>query len=172
MEETKEDMTNQKSGRQMTTYSAEMKLSLLAEYREVADTISIARFAREHDLSLGTFYGWMKKATDYFMSDRDSFLLFTGDERAPLDNSEAERTVKPYALARRNFLFVRGRNGGDCSAIAMTMIQNAYINDIEPMSYLELLLTDAYKDNSGDLPWLTTTKDRIAAMMASKAERK
>ena len=46
----------------MTTYSAEMKLSLLAEYREVADTISIARFAREHDLSLGTFYGWMKKA--------------------------------------------------------------------------------------------------------------
>ena len=48
----------------------------------------------------------------------------------------------------------------------MTMIQNAYINDIEPMSYLELLLTDAYKDNSGDLPWLTTTKDR---MMASKA---
>ena len=114
----------------------------------------------------------MKKAADYFLRDRDSFLLFTRDGRAPLDNFEAERTVKPYALARRNFLFVRGRNGGDCSAIAMTMIQNAYINDIEPMSYLELLLTDAYKDNSGDLPWLTTTKDRIAAMMASKAERK
>ena len=62
MEETKEEVFNQKSGRQMTTYSTEMKLSLLAEYREVADTISIARFAREHDLSLGTFYGWMKKA--------------------------------------------------------------------------------------------------------------
>ena len=172
MEETKEDVTNQKLGRQLTTYSAEMKLSLLTEYRKVADTISISRFAREHDLSLGTFYGWMKKAADYFLRDRDSFLLFTRDGRAPLDNSEAERTVKPYALARRNFLFVRGKNGGDCSAIAMTMIQNAYINDIEPMSYLELLLTDAYKDNSGVLPWLTTTKDRIAAMMASKAERK
>ena len=62
MEETKEDVTNQKSGRQMTTYSAEMKLSLLAEYREVAGTVSIARFAREHNLSFGTFYGWMKKA--------------------------------------------------------------------------------------------------------------
>ena len=60
MEETKEDMTNQKSGRQMTTYSAEMKLSLLTEYKEVADTISIARFAREHDLPFDTFYGWMK----------------------------------------------------------------------------------------------------------------
>ena len=168
MEETKEEVSNKKSGRQMTTYSAEMK----SEYREVADTVSIARFAREHDLSLGTFYGWMKKAADHFLRGRDSFLLFTRDGRAPLDNSEAERTVKPYALARRNFLFVRGRNGGDCSAITMTMIQNAYINDIEPMSYLELLLTDAYKDNSWDLPWLTTTKDRIAALMASKAERK
>ena len=62
MEEAKEDVTNQKSGRQMTTYSAEMKLSLLTEYREVADTVSIVMFAREHDLSLGTFYGWMKKA--------------------------------------------------------------------------------------------------------------
>ena len=49
MEETKEDMANQKSGRQMTTYSAERELSLLTEYREVADTISIARFAREDD---------------------------------------------------------------------------------------------------------------------------
>ena len=62
MEETKEDVTNQKSGRQMTTYSAEMKLSLLTEYKDVADTISISRFAREQDLSLGAFYGWMKKA--------------------------------------------------------------------------------------------------------------
>jgi transposase len=114
----------------------------------------------------------MKKAADYFLRDRDSFLLFTRDGRAPLDNSEAERTVKPYALARRNFLFVRGKNGGDCSAIAMTMIQNAYINDIEPMSYLELLMTDAYKDNSVDLPWLPTTKDRIAVLISSKAERK
>ena len=51
----------------------------------------------------------------------------------------------------------------------MTIIQNAYINVIESMSYLELLLTDAYKDNSGNLPWLITTKDRTAAMMASKA---
>ena len=66
----------------MTTYSAEMKLSLLAEYREVADTILIARFAREHDLSLGTFYGWMKKAADYFLRDWNSFLLFTRDGRA------------------------------------------------------------------------------------------
>lgn len=57
----------------------------------------------------------------------------------------------------------------DFSAIAMTMIQNTYINDIEPMSYLKFLLTDAYKDNNGDLPWLTTTKDRIAAMMASSS---
>lgn len=127
-----------------------MKLSILTEYREVADKISIARFARKHDMSLGTFYGWMKKAADYFLRDRNPFLLFTRDARAPFDNSKAERTVKPYVLAKRNFLFVRERNGGDCSTIAMTMIQNAYINDIEPISYLEFLQTDTYKDNSGD----------------------
>ena len=53
----------------------------------------------------------------------------------------------------------------------MTMIQNTYINDIEPMSYLELLLIDVYKDSSRNRPWMST-KDRIAVLIASKAERK
>lgn len=107
----------------------------------------------------------MKKAADYFLNDKESFLFFLKDARAPLDNSEAERTVKPYAIARRNFLFVRGKNGGDCSAIAMTMIQNAYINKIEPMSYLEVALSDAYKGNKDDLPWTESVKERTLEIL-------
>lgn len=90
----------------------------------------------------------MYKAAKYFLNDRDAFLTFTRNGLAPTDNSEAERTVKPYALARRNFLFVRGRNGGDCSAIAMTMIENARNNRLEPLSYMKWALSDAYRGNA------------------------
>ncbi len=103
----------------------------------------------------------MKQAADYFLNDKDSFLYFLRDGRAPIENSEAERTVKPYTLARRNFLFVRGSNGGDCSAIALTMIQNAYANQLEPMSYMRVCLEDAYKGNADDLPWDESLRARV-----------
>lgn len=152
---------------QMKPKTPEERLALRQDPKRTAHVkelvTELERISR--DYAEGSLY---KKAADYFLRDKESFLLFTKDGRAPLDNSEAERTVKPYALARRNFLFVRGKNGGDCSAIAMTMIQNAYLNDIEPMSYLELLLTDAYMDNSGDLPWLNETREKIVSLMASK----
>ena len=90
----------------------------------------------------------MCKAAKYFLNDKEAFLAFTRNGLAPTDNSEAERTVKPYALARRNFLFVRGSNGGDCSAVAMTMIENARNNGLEPLSYMKWVLSDAYKGNA------------------------
>ena len=90
----------------------------------------------------------MCKAAKYFLNDKEAFLTFTRNGLAPTDNSEAERTVKPYALARRNFLFVRGSNGGDCSAVAMTMIENARNNGLEPLSYMKWVLSDAYKGNA------------------------
>ena len=87
------------------------------------------------------------KAASYFLNDREAFLRFRKDGRAPIDNSEAERTVKPYALARRNFLFVRGKTGGDCSAAALTMIQNAVCNGLDPEAYMRWVLSDAYRGN-------------------------
>jgi len=62
MEEIQEISSPAGPKRQMTVYSPEMKLSLLNEYKAVAGNISIAKFVREHDLCLATFYGWMKKA--------------------------------------------------------------------------------------------------------------
>lgn len=109
----------------------------------------------------------MYKAAQYFLNDREAFLTFTRNGLAPTDNSEAERTVKPYALARRNFLFVRGKNGGDCSAVAMTMIENAKDNGLEPLSYMKWVLSDAYRGNadhmfdSPDVPdWVRSAYER------------
>lgn len=86
-------------------------------------------------------------AASYFLNDIDSFLLFRKDGRAPIQNNEAERSVKPYISARRNFLFVRGKTGGDCSAAALTMIQCASCNGLEPEAYMRWVLSGAYMGN-------------------------
>ena len=60
------------------------------------------------------------------------------NERAAslLSDGAAERCVKKAALARRNFLFVQGEAGGESAAIALTLIETAAANRVEPMGYL------------------------------------
>lgn len=91
----------------------------------------------------------------------DGFLYFLKDGNVPIDNSEAERTVKSFALSRRNFLFVRSGNGGDSSAVALTMIQNAYSFGLEPLSYMEWAIADAYKGNADHVPWSQDVPDHV-----------
>lgn len=131
---------------------------LVAELESVRDNYS--------DKSL------MKEAANYFLNDKESFLLFRKDGRAPIDNNEAERTVKPYALARRNFLFVRGKNGGDCSAIALTMIQNALCNGLEPQGYMNWALSHAYLSNKDDTFDSPNVPEEIKLKYSSKRKNK
>lgn len=96
----------------------------------------------------------MYKACQYCLNHEKGLRLYTTEGRVPADNSEAERTVKPYALSRRRFLFVRAENGGQASAVATTLIQTAAENGYEPREYLARCLSAAWRHpQSGSLPW-------------------
>ena len=133
--------------RQIGPRTAEERLALRKDPKRAAHVEELVR-AIEDIPNRYAEDSAMYKAAKYFLNDKEAFLTFTRNGLAPTDNSEAERTVKPYALARRNFLFVRGSNGGDCSAVAMTMIENARNNGLEPLSYMKWVLSDAYKGNA------------------------
>lgn len=97
-----------------------------------------------------------KRAADYFLKMEGGLLLFMSDGRASLDNNAAERCVKKAALARRNFLFVQGEAGGESAAIALTLIETAAANRVEPMGYLRWVLSNrsaAEADPNSFLPW-------------------
>lgn len=132
--------------RQIGPKTPEERLKLrndLARTKHVDDLVAALEELKKTTAVTSELY----KAASYFLNDKEAFLYFRKDGRAPIDNSEAERTVKPYALARRNFLFVRGRNGGDCSAAALTMIQSAVCNGLDPEAYMRWVLSDAYRGN-------------------------
>jgi len=52
------------------------------------------------------------------------------------DNNSAERSMKPIALGRKNFLFVGSEWGGKSAAVAYTLIETAKLNGVDPQAWL------------------------------------
>ena len=58
-----------------------------------------------------------------------------------MTNNLAERTVKPYVINRKNFLFSDTEKGADASAAVMSIIETAKRNTLDVYGYLLYLLT-------------------------------
>ena len=69
----------------------------------------------------------------------------------------AERAMRPIGVGRRNWLFAGSDTGGETLARAMTLIESAKMNDLDPQAYLADLL-DRIHDHKVSrleelLPW-------------------
>ena len=69
--------------------------------------------------------------------------------------NRAERSIKPFVIDRKNFLFANTPKGATGSAIMFSLIQTAIENGLDPYKYLTWLLRKA-KD--ADLTDLNTVK--------------
>ncbi|NKB55107.1 MAG: IS66 family transposase [Alphaproteobacteria bacterium] len=74
-----------------------------------------------------------------------------------LDNNTAERSMRPIALGRKNYLFMGSEAGGKSAAIAYTLIETAKLNGVDPQAWLTdtLACIADHKINRIDelLPW-------------------
>jgi len=59
---------------------------------------------------------------------------------ARLDNSVAERSVRPIALGRNNWMFVGSEDGGKAAAIILSLVQTCRNLKINPEEYMEDVL--------------------------------
>lgn len=78
----------------------------------------------------------LAKAFRYALNRWPSFALFLGDGRIAIDNNAAERALRPIAVGRHNWLFVGSDAGGRTLARAMTLIETAKINGLDPLAWL------------------------------------
>lgn len=53
-----------------------------------------------------------------------------------IDNNAAERSVRPIALGRKNWLFAGSDKGGERAAGILSLIETAKLNGVEPETYL------------------------------------
>ena len=99
----------------------------------------------------------LAKAFRYGLSRWESFRLFLDDGRVAIDNNPAERGMRPIGVGRRNWLFAGSDTGGETLARAMTIIETAKMNGLDPQAYLADVL-DRIHDHKVNrltelLPW-------------------
>ena len=78
----------------------------------------------------------LAKATRYALRHWPGLTLFLDDGRVEMDSNVVERAIRPVALNRKNALFAGSDGGARHWAIAMTLIQTAKLNGVEPMAWL------------------------------------
>lgn len=103
-------------------------------------------------------------AQRYSLNQRETLDAVLLDGRLELTNNLAERSVKPFVMSRRNFLFCDTAKGATSSALCFSMIETAKANNLDPFGYLLFLLQELPKlgEKPDDeqlrdyLPWSTT----------------
>ena len=102
---------------------------LLDEVYEIISTLRPSKGS-----ALGT-------AITYALKQKAKLYLFLSNPKVEMTNNLAERTVKPYVINRKNFLFSDTEKGADASAAVMSIIETAKRNNLDVYGYLLYLLT-------------------------------
>jgi transposase len=80
--------------------------------------------------------GELGKAIRYSLSRWNALSLILRDGRACIDNSAAERAMRPIALGRRNWTFAGSDRGGEHAAAIYSLIETANLHGLDPEAYL------------------------------------
>ncbi|MCC0028708.1 MAG: IS66 family transposase [Brucellaceae bacterium] len=141
--------------REITGRSADIRLA--ARQKHSAPKVGAFFAWAESQLALIPGKSDLAKAFRYGLSRRASFSLFLEDGRVAIDNNPAERALRPIGIGRKNWLFAGADTGAETLARAMTIIETAKMNGLDPQAYLADILARVHdhKINRLDelLPW-------------------
>jgi len=152
---------------------------LFAIERQLKDKSVKERYEKRLELAkpiLDEFHIWLKKqrqqtlpksafgqAITYCLNQWDDLSHFLLDGRLEIDNNRAERSIKPFVIGRKNFLFSNTPRGARSSAIIYSIIETAKENNLKPYDYLLYLFEKLPNVNTNDvavinslLPWSDT----------------
>lgn len=107
------------------------------------------------------------KALHYTYKLRDKLRYYCTDGALPMSNEKAENAIRPFAIARKNFLFYDSPKGAQASANLYSLIMTAKSHNLNPFYYLayvfkELPLAKTLEDIEALLPW-AVTEEQISA---------
>lgn len=80
----------------------------------------------------------------YYLKEQRSYLVrYLEDGRLELSNNRAERSIKPFVIGRKNFLFANTAAGAQGSATIYSLIETAKENGLDPFRYLTYIFSEA-----------------------------
>ena len=100
------------------------------------------------------------QAVTYCVKQWPKLVVFLTDGRLELSNNAAERSIKPFVIGRKNWLFANTPRGARTSATIYSIVETAKENGLNPFSYLKHLFERLTATDPADvaaidslLPW-------------------
>ena len=81
------------------------------------------------------------QAIGHALKHWDALCLYTSDGYLEIDNNATERTIRPCAISRKNWLFFGSDRGGATAALLFGIVASAKRHLIEPFAYVRALLS-------------------------------
>lgn len=94
------------------------------------------------------------KAFQYVRNHWPGLTRFLEVPGVPLDNSVAERELKPSLRHRKNSLFFKTQAGADLGDVLMSQIRTCVVNDADPVHYLTAIGAHAAEARASPESWL------------------
>lgn len=100
------------------------------------------------------FFAWVKTQIEivppksatgeglkYCINQEPYLKVFLDNGDVPIDNSASERAIRPFTIARKNFVMIDSVAGAQSSAMIYSIVETAKANNIKPYEYMKHLLT-------------------------------
>ena len=144
----------------------------------------LARAKRSQPV-LDAYYAWLRQqksrtmpksligqAIAYSLNQWEKLSAFMKDGRLEIDNNRSERSIKPFVIGRKNWLFANTPRGAAASAAIYSVIESAKENGLHPFRYLIYLfeqlpqLADLKEPQALEpyMPWSLTLPDSCRLM--------
>lgn len=159
--------------------------------RDLKDKSPQERYEKRLERSqpvLEAFFAWLKEQTPrvlpksalgqaikYCRNQWERLEAFLEDGRLEIDNNRAERSIKPFVIGRKNWLFSNTAKGAKSSAIIYSVVETAKENGLNPFNYLSYLFEELPNIDTTDevqltrlLPWSASLPDECRVPNKSK----
>ena len=159
--------------------------------RDLKDKLPEDRYKERLERSqpvLDAFSAWLREQTPrvlpksalgqaikYCRNQWDRLVVFLEDGRLEIDNNRGERSIKPFVIGRKNWLFSNTAKGAKSSAIIYSVVETAKENGLDPFQYLSYLFEELPNMDTTDqtkldqlLPWSATIPEECRVPNKSK----
>jgi len=143
----------------------ERALPLLKEYKEWLDD-TLQRVPPQSPLS---------KAIAYALNQWSLLTVYVDYGEIEIDNNLVENAIRPFAVGRRNWLFMGSDTGARAGAIIYSLLATCKIHIVEPYAYFKYILDQLPRCKTKEaytalLPQYVTSKQLVKAYSQSTWE--
>lgn len=94
----------------------------------------------DHHLTKTPVQSKIGTAIQYTLTNWELLRNFLKDGRIEIDNNLLENAIRPFAIGRKNWIFMGSPSGAKAGAIFYSLIETCKVNNIEPYKYFCMML--------------------------------